>query len=69
MSHGPTSQDLADITGALDATTACTQTADGEVILTGRICNRGLRGIGSTWSTSATATTTPPRSKSRGAPS
>ncbi len=45
--QGATSQDLADITGALDATTACTQTADGKVVFTGRICNRGLRGIGS----------------------
>jgi hypothetical protein len=45
--QGATSQDLADITGALDATTACTQTADGKVIFTGRVCNRGLRGIGS----------------------
>ncbi len=45
--QGATSQDLADITGALDATTACTQTADGKVVFTGRICNRGLRGVGS----------------------
>jgi hypothetical protein len=45
--QGATSQDLANITGALDATTACTQTADGKVIFTGRICNRGLRGVGS----------------------
>jgi hypothetical protein len=45
--QGATSQDLADITGALDATTACTQTEDGQVVFTGRICNRGLRGVGS----------------------
>jgi hypothetical protein len=45
--QGATSQDLADITGALDATTACAQTADGMVVFTGRICNRGLRGVGS----------------------
>jgi hypothetical protein len=45
--QGATSQDLADITGALDSTTACTQTEDGRVVFTGRICNRGLRGIGS----------------------
>src|SRR5262249_25408548 len=45
--QGATSQELADITGALDATTACTQDAAGNVIFTGRICNRGLRGIGS----------------------
>lgn len=45
--QGATSQELADITGALDATTACTQTEDGKVIFTGRICNRGLRGVGS----------------------
>lgn len=45
--QGATSQDLADITGALDATTACTLTEDNQVIFTGRICNRGLRGVGS----------------------
>jgi hypothetical protein len=45
--QGATSQELADITGALDATTACTQTMDGQVVFTGRICNRGLRGVGS----------------------
>jgi hypothetical protein len=45
--QGATSQDLADITGALDSTTACTLTEDGQVIFTGRICNRGLRGVGS----------------------
>jgi len=45
--QGATSQDLADITGALDAATACQLTADNKVIFTGRICNRGLRGIGS----------------------
>ena len=45
--QGATSQDLADITGALDAATACQLTADNKVIFTGRICNRGLRGVGS----------------------
>ncbi|HVY26511.1 MAG TPA: VCBS repeat-containing protein [Polyangiaceae bacterium] len=45
--QGATSQDLADITGALDASNACTLTADNKVIFTGRICNRGLRGVGS----------------------
>jgi hypothetical protein len=45
--QGATSQDLADITGALDAATACVLTPDGQVMFTGRICNRGLRGIGS----------------------
>jgi hypothetical protein len=45
--QGATSQDLADITGALDATKACSLTADGRVVFTGRICNRGLRGVGS----------------------
>ncbi len=45
--QGATSQDLADITGALDSTSACSLTADGRVVFTGRICNRGLRGVGS----------------------
>jgi len=45
--QGATSQDLADITGALDSATACVLTEDGQVQFTGRICNRGLRGIGS----------------------
>jgi hypothetical protein len=45
--QGATSQDLADITGALDPSTACQLTADNQVIFTGRICNRGLRGVGS----------------------
>lgn len=45
--QGATSQELADITGALDAATACQLTADNKVIFTGRICNRGLRGVGS----------------------
>jgi hypothetical protein len=44
--QGATSQDLADITGALDATMACQVTADNKLIFTGRICNRGLRGVG-----------------------
>jgi hypothetical protein len=44
--QGATSQDLADITGALDGATACVL-VDGQVKFTGRICNRGLRGIGS----------------------
>jgi len=45
--QGATSQDLADITGALDAANACVLTPDGQVKFKGRICNRGLRGIGS----------------------
>ncbi|MDF3068915.1 MAG: Rhs-family protein [Polyangiaceae bacterium] len=45
--QGATSQELADITGALSAATACRLTADNQVIFTGRICNRGLRGVGS----------------------
>ena len=45
--QGATSQELADITGALDPSTACQLTADNQVIFTGRICNRGLRGVGS----------------------
>lgn len=45
--QGATSLELADITGALDAATACQLTADNKVIFTGRICNRGLRGVGS----------------------
>ncbi len=45
--QGATSEDLADITGALDAANACVLTPDGSVKFTGRICNRGLRGIGS----------------------
>ncbi len=44
--QGSTSADLADITGALDPADACTQTADGKVTFTGKICNRGLRGVG-----------------------
>lgn len=45
--QGATSQELADITGALDASNACQLTMDNKVIFTGRICNRGLRGVGS----------------------
>lgn len=45
--QGATAQELADITGALSAATACQLTADNQVIFTGRICNRGLRGVGS----------------------
>ncbi|HWZ92623.1 MAG TPA: hypothetical protein VNW92_27340, partial [Polyangiaceae bacterium] len=45
--QGSTSADLADITGALDPADACTVTADGGILFTGKICNRGLRGVGS----------------------
>lgn len=45
--QGATSQELADITGALSAATACQLTMDNQVIFNGRICNRGLRGVGS----------------------
>jgi hypothetical protein len=44
--QGSTSADLADITGALDPANACTATADGGILFTGKICNRGLRGVG-----------------------
>ncbi len=44
--QGSTSADLADITGALDPANACTVTADGGILFTGKICNRGLRGVG-----------------------
>jgi hypothetical protein len=44
--QGSTSANLADITGALDKTDACTLAKDGSVIFTGKICNRGLRGVG-----------------------
>jgi hypothetical protein len=44
--QGATSAKLADITGALDKADACTLTKDGGVIFTGKICNRGLRGVG-----------------------
>jgi hypothetical protein len=44
--QGGTSADLADITGALDPADVCTATADGKVKFTGKICNRGLRGVG-----------------------
>jgi hypothetical protein len=44
--QGSTSADLADITGALNKSDACSVTATGGVIFTGKICNRGLRGVG-----------------------
>jgi len=44
--QGSTSADLADITGALDGADACATNADGSVTFTGKICNRGLRGVG-----------------------
>ncbi|HWZ91660.1 MAG TPA: hypothetical protein VNW92_22515, partial [Polyangiaceae bacterium] len=44
--QGSTSADLADITGALDPADACSVTADGKILFTGKICNRGLRGVG-----------------------
>ena len=44
--QGSTSADLADITGALNAAEACSRTTAGGVLLTGKICNRGLRGVG-----------------------
>jgi len=45
--QGATSNDLADITGALDAANACQLTKTGGVLFTGKICNRGLRGVAS----------------------
>ena len=44
--QGSTSADLADITGKLNATEACSFTKSGGVLLTGKICNHGLRGVG-----------------------
>jgi hypothetical protein len=44
--QGSTSNDLADITGALDAADACKLNAQMQVTFTGHICNRGLRGVG-----------------------
>jgi hypothetical protein len=44
--QGSTSNDLADITGALDAADACKLDANMKVTFTGHICNRGLRGVG-----------------------
>jgi hypothetical protein len=44
--QGATSADLADITGALEAANACTLTPEGGIRFGGRICNRGLRGVG-----------------------
>ncbi len=44
--QGATSADLADITGALNVANACVLTQSGDVNFTGRICNRGLRGVG-----------------------
>lgn len=44
--QGATSADLADITGALDAAKACTLVDGNKIRFTGRICNRGLRGVG-----------------------
>jgi hypothetical protein len=44
--QGSTSNDLADITGALDAGDACKLDKDMKVTFTGHICNRGLRGVG-----------------------
>ncbi len=44
--QGSTSANLADITGALNKTDACTLTKDGGVVFTGKVCNRGLRGVG-----------------------
>src|SRR5258708_15807705 len=44
--QGSTSANLADITGALNATEACAFTSNGGVLFTGKICNRGLRGVG-----------------------
>src|SRR5262249_31058814 len=43
--QGATSNDLADITGALDAADACAFTKDGGVIFTRPVCNPGLRGV------------------------
>jgi hypothetical protein len=61
--QGGTSASLADITGALNATEACTFTTAGGVLLTGKICNRGLRGVGANMPAafylSAAATGTP----------
>jgi hypothetical protein len=45
--QGATSNDLADITGALDAADACAFTKTGGVVFTGHVCNRGLRGVAS----------------------
>jgi hypothetical protein len=50
--QGATSNDLADITGALDPANTCVLSKDpmtGKLIatFTGRICNRGLRGVAS----------------------
>ncbi len=44
--QGSTSANLADITGALNKTDACSFTKAGGVLFTGKICNRGLRGVG-----------------------
>ncbi len=44
--QGSTSADLADITGALNKADACTLTKAGGVVFTGKVCNRGLRGVG-----------------------
>lgn len=44
--QGSTSADLADITGALDSDNVCQFTSQGGTTFTGRICNRGLRGVG-----------------------
>jgi len=44
--QGATSADLADITGELNPANACQLTMNGGVIFTGRVCNRGLRGVG-----------------------
>ena len=61
--QGSTSDKLADITGALNATEACAFTKTGGVLFTGKICNRGLRGVGANMPAAfylgATATGTP----------
>jgi VCBS repeat protein len=46
--QGATSSDLADITGALNPANTCVLNKDGTTVsFTGRICNRGLRGVAS----------------------
>jgi hypothetical protein len=46
--QGATSSDLADITGALNPANTCVLNKDGMTVsFTGRICNRGLRGVAS----------------------